>query len=355
MDETQKPVETRPAPSSRKSVTTARRPPPDYFARKEQVRLLILCATLMFVLVMMNEARKPSTWKWMWSGQPASSTDLSEPIDTRLAAPSPILPSDGFVSAAVATPNDRPASEDFVAGITAELLDPIQDNTVMRAAENEAWLTMLQILQSKTQGELDSLAVGPVSFVQLFRQTDFYRGKLVTVQGTVRRAERIASRQNNLGIAQLYRWIVEPGGGSNSPIVVYSLEKPDEFVLGDDLREAAAFTGFCFKRWAYAAGDGTRVAPLILAKTASWQPPPPAEPIRMPTVSIMMLLITGLLIVAAFLAFVAYRASNPKRAEIERVRGYEAKNGPKFSEHEILPSVQDALRSLAESHQHHED
>ena len=40
--------------------------------------------------------------------------------------------------------------------------------------------------------------------------------------------------------------------------------------MGDNMREDAEFTGFFFKRLAYVAKDGSRTAPLLLAKTATW-------------------------------------------------------------------------------------
>ncbi len=45
-----------------------RRPPPNYFARSVQLRLLVVVSCLMLVLVLMFEARKPENWHWMWAG-----------------------------------------------------------------------------------------------------------------------------------------------------------------------------------------------------------------------------------------------------------------------------------------------
>jgi len=184
MDESQPPAKTRPpetgfAPMDKRK----RRPPPNYFARNEQVRLLILCSLLMFVLIMMNEARKPSTWKWMWRSHSEVAVEPSQPIDTRLDTRIPSLPSDGFRTVPTDSSHrqETATESNLLPGITAELLAPIKDNTVMRAAENNAWLTMLELLHNKKQSEIVSLSTGQVSFAQLFRQTDFYRGKLVTV------------------------------------------------------------------------------------------------------------------------------------------------------------------------------
>ena len=64
-----------------------RRPPPNYFARAVQVRLLIVTSLLLLVLALMFEARKPENWQWMWAGvaaPPASNQqqDSRLPWDT---------------------------------------------------------------------------------------------------------------------------------------------------------------------------------------------------------------------------------------------------------------------------------
>ena len=333
-----------------------RKPPPNYFSRKEQYRLLILCAMLMLVLVMMNEARKPQNWKWLWAGQAPVEVVTDEPIDTKLDATRPTLPDDGFTLSSSSGPNEGdlgnagPGEDsEFMPGVTAELLASIKDNTVLRAAENEAWLTMLRILNETSDVELQSRSIGEVSFSQLFRQTDVYRGRLVTVKGTVRRLEEIQPRENDFGITELYRWIVEPEGGANSPIVVYSVDKPAAFPDQDDLREDATFNGFCFKRWAYSAGDGTRIAPLLLAKSASWQPPPPVKPVRLPSIPIVVAALAGLVLLAMAIARTVYRSSVAQTPEIARLRS-ESVEVERFNKEDVLPNVGDALSGLADTH-----
>lgn len=354
MDESKNQAETSSYQKGRKLTgRPASQPPRNYFARKEQYRLLILCSMMMVVLFMMNEARKPATWKWMWSDEPTIAQP-AEPIDTRLEVPVRALPSDGF-TAAGSVSKDKVNVANYLPGISIELIAPIKDNTVMRVVENDAWLAMLKILKEKPQDEIVTLTTGAVSFAQLFRQTDFYRGQLVTVKGTVHRVEPIQARDNELDIDQLFRWIVDPAGGSNSPIVVYSIEKPDALKLGDDIREEVEFTGFCFKRWAYAAGDGTRIAPLILAKTASWEPPPPITPVALPPTLVVASIVVGIGALAAIIALAVYRTSNPNRPEIIRLRDHAGRRVGELNDDEVMPNVSDALQSLAQSHSHDEN
>ncbi len=69
--------------SSHKPITDhpRRRPPPDYSSRRVQFQLLVLVFSIMTVLLLMNEARKPKNWQWMWQFQHSTLQDdqLSPP------------------------------------------------------------------------------------------------------------------------------------------------------------------------------------------------------------------------------------------------------------------------------------
>ncbi len=43
-----------------------RKPPPNYFSRRVQAKILLLVFLFMGVLMLMSEARKPKHWQWMW-------------------------------------------------------------------------------------------------------------------------------------------------------------------------------------------------------------------------------------------------------------------------------------------------
>lgn len=52
-------------PEEKPTLRTTIQPPPDYTSRATRIKLFVLVGSLMLVLVMMNEARKPDNWKWM--------------------------------------------------------------------------------------------------------------------------------------------------------------------------------------------------------------------------------------------------------------------------------------------------
>jgi hypothetical protein len=172
-------------------------------------------------------------------------------------------------------PEHQQALERIQAELDAVFLSAIRDNTVFRPTEMDAWFRLLERLSRSGSVELQSASAGTVGFGQLFKQPDVYRGRLVTVQGTVRRAEFKVAPDNLYGIDGYYMLWLQPVS-ANSPIVIYSLEIPDRFPANRaakaggsqvDLDEDIVVTGYFFKRWAYPAQDGTRLAPVILARS----------------------------------------------------------------------------------------
>ena len=326
--------------------------PPNYFSRGEQYRLFVLCAALMLVLWMMNEARKPKNWDWLWAGDRPATPKVETPIDTRLLTTEVPLPSDGFRAKRpneLTTSGDETLNANFLPGLEPELLTSVEDNTLLKASDSEAWYAILSLLRNAREAEVQAASMGPVSFAQLFRQTEVYRGRVVSVGGTAHRIESLTSPDNRAELTHLYRWIVEPSGPSNAPLVVYTLEKPAGLAPGDDLREEVKFAAVCFKRWVYEAGDGARIAPLLLAKTATWMRPAPAEPVKLPSAVAMAGLFVALSVVAGAAALLVYRNSVRQRPEVQRVRA--ANVSPiQPRDEDVLPSVTESLGKIAAEH-----
>ena len=279
-----------------------RRPTPrNYFSRSEQYRLLVLVFSLLLVLVLMFEAAQPANWEWMWRGARSSSLPAEDPaIDTRIP-PTVVSPSpDVFVSPAPANAEPatdaRPGMLDEVAGID---LSAIRDNTVLRGDERPAWNELLDILNHTDEAALAASSLGPAGFTQLFRQPHEYRGRTVTVSGTVRRAFPLDAISNEFGIGSYWQCWLFPDGSLN-PIVVYALHMPDGFPSGMSVRERVEFDGIFFKRWAYAAERDTRTAPLVLARQPRWQPTP-AAPVSGRTSSAQIMGIVLFALLAAIL------------------------------------------------------
>ena len=237
--------------------------PRNYLSRREQRRLLFLVLGLGLIVILMFEARKAKNWQLF--------ADLDGDNGPKAV---------GFL------PADKENFEDgldpvlaagLFPGVDEKLLEAITDNTRFRDEENPAWFNLLGVLRQAEESDLRRAAIGRVSWLQLNEQSHEYRGELVTVQGTIRRAHRVDAAKNDEGIDGYYQIWLQPDDNPKQPIVVYCLQPPQEFPTGMELAERARVTGFYFKRWLYLGKEDLQTAPVLLAKTVDWQEKPSAE------------------------------------------------------------------------------
>lgn len=236
------------------------------------------------VMVLTRLAEKPQTWHWLWAGagQPgapsqagsnASKSGNPADIDTRLHPTIPAEPVAGeFVSP---TRSDSPPlpSRDYFPSVRPELLDAVRDDTVFRAAENQAFFHLFGVLNQTDDATLQAASKGQLAFVQLFQQSAEHRGELVSIRGTVRRCHLVSAAANDFGIQNYYQTWIQMYDNPTAPAVAYVLQLPAGFPTGMNLREEVELTGFYFKRWAYKAEIGINTAPLLLARTVRWERP----------------------------------------------------------------------------------
>jgi hypothetical protein len=163
-------------------------------------------------------------------------------------------------------------------GAPVDALARIRDDTVFRGAEEEAWFQIWMTLRSTDTRSLAKAAARRVSFTELFGQPRSYRGRLVRFRGTLHRLEKLSAPANPYDIKDYWQGWLEPEGGPVSPIVVYFLRLPDDMPHGMKISEPVDVVGYFFKRWAYAATDTVRIAPLVLALEPIWKPRPPGSP-----------------------------------------------------------------------------
>ena len=253
--------------------------PRDYFSRREQYRLLMLTFALLLVFSMMFKAAQPATWHWMFAGErddgQSNSGDKGEPeLDSRLERELPApLPAGVFVSPlnlqAGLAENDAP-HERLWGGLTTADYAVVRDDTPFRASESEVWFRLLATLHDSDHTLLDSDQVEAVGFTQLFKQPRQFRGRLVGLEGIVRRAHRLMAPPNEHGITAYWRcWLFIDG--TKNPIVVYALRMPDGFPQGMSIHETIELAGVFFKRWAYNLRGGIRTAPVVVAQRPVWR------------------------------------------------------------------------------------
>ena len=114
-------------------------------------------------------------------------------------------------------------------------------------------------------------------FLDLFKNSDRYKGRLVTLTGRVRKLIHYpAADDNQYGIKTLYEAWLFTDDSQQNPTVIICTEVPpalkNGLPAGPDVIDHVTVTGYLFKMYVYNAQDTSRVAPLILAKQLEWNP-----------------------------------------------------------------------------------
>jgi hypothetical protein len=258
------------APSDRTPVH-----PTDFTSRSAKLRLFVILAGVMLVLGVAERALDPEFREWLVGGnsQELSRDQSPDKIDTRLP-PQPAASSepDSFIATAAQSPPTG----------WHEALSRVEDDTLfMRPAERAAWQLLEARVRETDPAALQRESLGRIAFTQLFQQPEVYRGKAVTVRGTVMNASRVAASDDEPGSSERYVLWIMPEDGPTSPIVVYALAMPAGFPPIErqsggrmtKLHEEVALTGIFLKRGSYHAQDGPRTAPVIIANVPDWKPP----------------------------------------------------------------------------------
>ncbi len=231
------------------------------------MRLFILVMALMTILWVALEARDPQYFQWIWNGSQTPETG-EQPVDTRFV-PTKSNTDDAFIFSGPGEDSDE-VPKTVSGTLTKADLDAVRDDEPFHAGEQDAWFKLFDRLRNTDPEVLAKESIGPVTFVQLFRQPREYRGELVTLSGVLRRTERLPAPRNDVGIETYYRTWLFPADNPDNPIVVYTLSVPDGFPQGMTIEEPVQLEGFFFKRWPYAAQDAVRSAPVVLAKSLRW-------------------------------------------------------------------------------------
>ncbi|MCG8450045.1 MAG: hypothetical protein MI725_10770 [Pirellulales bacterium] len=273
--------------------------------------------TLVLVVLAMRHLNKPSTTRQLESVfSPQTLTTDPQPTGELTLSANGTIRAD---SESILQPNAEKAGSPAALPMEerVEGLSQVEDKTYFRPAEQEAWQNLFAQLQGKSNQQLSETSVGEMTYAQLLKQPDVYRGRVVTIRGTVLREELEQAGKNGLGVESYHRLWIRPHGGGPSLFVVYCLELPVAFPRGDQLSSAVSVSGYFFKNWSYSWDGGLALAPVILANSFSWRQPvslSTAKPVSRKTL-ILAVGVTSLLGVAlAWLALYPTRRRRTRSA-----------------------------------------
>lgn len=282
-------------------------------SRPAQWRLLLLVLALGLTLISMREARQPDRWRWLWAGdgrRPAVADRPRTAARPRVAsATQERLPTGVFQSPVAPSSPSTGQLHQLLPGIDREALAAVQDDTVFRPAERDAWFNLFGVLRAHDPQQLEQASTGNVGYLQLFEQPDHYRGQLVTIRGQVRRVLFRSAPKNAIGIDGYYQVVLRPADGPNSPLIVYCLDLPEGFPSGEGIREDVTVTCLFFKNWAFATRDDIRSSPTLLARTLNWLPPAPVA-VRTGQMGQLVAMVVATAIASVLIATWIVRRSN---------------------------------------------
>jgi hypothetical protein len=300
-------------------------------ADRSQKRLVRLVFQLVFVVFLFTQVSRPSFWAGLM-GRSIADENAGNPPGTRLIDPEqkpPALPA-GMFLAAQGPPKE--AAEGPVNEVIKEEQLPVQlppddDNKAIKTPMEDLPFLLESLvdldrdlppalyyhfLDKARQAPTERLlhdARRDVTFSHLYRDPredpKRYRGQLVALSGTVRRALAFDIPPNAYGLTKRYEiWLFTEDSGK-FPWVIELTELPPGFPLGNSLQEKVETAGFFLKLWAYRAQDGFRSAPVLLGRGLNWRR---TDQVKARFDSQMSWLIAGFLgIFAAVILFAARR------------------------------------------------
>jgi hypothetical protein len=157
-------------------------------------------------------------------------------------------------------------------------LADVQDNMFgIRRAEKDSHDRLLALARNCSLDILEQSANWDVDFTVLMLESERFRGKLVGIEGDLRRLMKFPAAENDYGLADLYEaWVFTRSSGSN-PYRVVCTSVPEGLPQGMTIDPAVRVrvAGYFFKRYGYATADGRiHAAPVVLASSPRRMPTP---------------------------------------------------------------------------------
>ena len=267
-------------------------------------------------------------------------------------------------------------------GMDVGLLEDIQNRRPLTARDREAFYQLLAAAGRAKPGQLSeaarqALAVAPKplvrtdphdqrhwSVVPLFNEPDRHHGRLVELEGTARRVERIEVRDADIvarfGIDHYYQIALFTQDSQGNPLWFCVRELPEGMPLGADAEyaEHMRVAGFFFKTWAYRRGrmpeeistaeTGTwQLAPLLIGSRAVWYPP--AIPRPNPHIGIIAAGLFVLTLLGIWVAVWQYSRGDREFHRRTISKEYAVPSGVSLDEMGLEASPEPDFRYLAEA------
>ncbi|MCA9041900.1 MAG: hypothetical protein KDA65_16215, partial [Planctomycetaceae bacterium] len=219
--------------------------------QKEQLRLVMLCVALVFVIVAMQKVAQPEFWSWLIPPEQVTQETNAETDQVVITLSGERVPTDeeaGSEKQALITELPPLLSE-------AEKQNIEDDYLGLKKTEVPVFQRIVTELTQTDRGLLQLNTDRSGTYQVWMAETDAWRGRLIEFDGHARRIlKRENSTENQNG--NLYDlWVTTEGSGS-MPLHVVTAGLPAEMEIGEQLNIPIHLSGTLFKREGYAAEGG---------------------------------------------------------------------------------------------------
>ncbi len=211
--------------------------------------------------------------------------------------------------------------------VSQSTYESVRDDVVGIAdGERETVYAILSAARAMPTTRMQEYAREDTTFTGLLAEPATYRGSVVSIEGDVMRAGRLAGRENRFGIKEVYEaWIVTRDSG-NRPYHVIFTEQPAAIPLDTDIGEGyrVRVEGVFLKREGFRNRAGElRTTPLLLARNVRLILQP-ASPAGARTVSYLAVLGVAAVLISLAITVWRFVASDARFRRTRTRREYAA-------------------------------
>ena len=203
-------------------------------------------------------ARDPAMWRWIADDAPDEVAGAAKPNDD--LAPAEKKDEETLVSG----PNDQ---QPFEHSQAEYLFQAVTDKVPISREEMPAYWKLMRWSMTESFDDLWERSRKDLYFTHLAEAPQKYRGELIGLKVSLRRALVHDAEENSAGAKQVYEaWGVTNESRSGLYCLVF-YDKPSELAIKPSIHEEATFVGYFLKQFTYEDAMGVkRWAPVLIGR-----------------------------------------------------------------------------------------
>lgn len=209
------------------------------------------------VAMLIYWARDPAMWRWM-------ADDVHDEAAASTTTNGDSVPTKANDETLVSGPNDQ---QPFEHSQAKYLFQAITDKEPLAREEMPAYWKLMRWSMTESFDDLWERSRKDLYFTHLAEAPEKYRGELIGLKVSLRRALAHDAEENSAGAKQVYEaWGVTNESRSGLYCFIF-YDKPAELEIKPNIHEEATFVGYFLKQFTYEDAMGTkRWAPLLIGR-----------------------------------------------------------------------------------------